>query len=218
MIFDLTFALQIVPALAQAAIMTVTATVAGFAVALVLGLAGAVAIRYGAAFLALPVRFVAEFIRSTPLLVQIFFLFFVGPQFGITLQPLEAGILALGLHYGAYLTEIYRSGFEAVPRGQWEAAAALGLRTWSTLRLIVLRQAIQPIVPALGNYFIAMFKETPLLSAIAVIELMAEAKLIAADTFRYIEPVTLVGIFFLIMSAAGALMTRFVEKRLQIPR
>jgi polar amino acid transport system permease protein len=218
MIFDFTFALQIVPVLAKAALTTIFATVAGFALALIIGLAAALACRYGARQIAIAVRFVMEFIRSTPLLVQIFFIFFLGPRIGITLPPLTAGILALGLHYGAYLAEVYRSGFEAVPKGQWEAANALGLGLWQTLRLVILRQAIQPIVPALGNYFIAMFKETPLLSAIAVIELMASAKLIAAETFRYIEPVTLVGIFFLLMSAAGAMLTRYAEQRLQIPR
>lgn len=218
MIFDFGFALSIVPLLAQAALTTIFATICGFALAMIVGLAAAVARRYGGRGLALAVRFATEFIRSTPLLVQIFFLFFLGPKIGITLPPLVAGILALGLHYGAYLAEVYRSGFEAVPKGQWEAAKALGLNRWLTLRLVVLRQAIQPVIPAMGNYFIAMFKETPLLSAIAVIELMASAKLIAAETFRYVEPITLVGIFFLLMSAAGALLTRYAEQRLQIPR
>lgn len=217
MIFDFAFAFEIVPLLAQAAVVTIAATLLGYGLALALGLAGAVAVRSGPRPLAALVRLAAEFIRSTPLLVQIFFLFFIGPTIGIRLEPFQAGVLAIGVHYGAYLLEVYRSGLESVSKGQWEAGASLGLRRLQTLRLVILHQAVRPVVPALGNYFIAMFKETPLLSAIAVIEMMSTAKLIGADTFRYNEPITLVGVFFILMSAAGAALTRWVEHRLHYP-
>ena len=145
-----------------------------------------------------------EFIRSTPLLIQIFFLFFVLPEFGIVLDAFTAGVLALGLHYGAYCSEVYRAGLEAVPRGQWEAATALNLDQLATFRDIILPQALPPVVPALGNYLVALFKETPLLSAIAVLELMQTAKILGSETFRYNEPITLVGLFFLAMSLVSA--------------
>ena len=120
-------------------------------------------------------------------------------------------MLALGLHYATYCSEVYRAGLEAVPRGQWEAAIALNLSPCAHLSDIILPQAIPPIVPALGNYLIGMFKETPLLSAIAVIELMQTAKIIGSETFRYLEPITMVGVFFLVMSLVSSAGVRRVE-------
>jgi polar amino acid transport system permease protein len=150
-----------------------------------------------------------EFIRSTPVLVQVFFLFFLGPRIGIVVTPLVAGVLALGLHFGCLLSEVYRAGLDAVAKGRWEAAIALNLSRYRIYRDVILPQAIPPMIPAMGNYLVAMFKETPLLSSIGVIELMARAKLIGAETFRYLEPITMVGVFFLVMSlAAAALITR----------
>ena len=162
---------------AKAAIVTIEATLLGFVLAATLGLVLALA-----AHVAFPVdragrsRLFVEFIRSTPLLIQIFFLYFVFPRFGITLDAFTAGVLALGIHYGAYCSEVYRAGFDNVHRGQWEASTALNLSTWTTFSDIIIPQAIPPIVPALGNYLVALFKETPLLSAIAVLELMQTAE------------------------------------------
>lgn len=130
------------------------------------------------------------------------------------LDAFTAGVLALGLHYGAYCSEVYRSGLEAVPRGQWEAAIALNLDQTTTFRDIILPQALPPIVPALGNYLVALFKETPLLSAIAVLELMQTAKILGSETFRYNEPITLVGLFFLAMSLVSAAGIRSLERLL----
>jgi polar amino acid transport system permease protein len=112
---------------------------------------------------AFPTAGIVEFIRSTPLLIQIFFIYFVFPEFGVTLNALTAGIMALGLHYGTYCSEVYRAGIEGVPRGQWEAATALNLSPYDTFKDIIIPQAIPPVVPALGNYLVALFKETPLL-------------------------------------------------------
>jgi polar amino acid transport system permease protein len=109
---------------------------------------------------------------------------------------------------------VYRAGIEAVPRGQWEAAAALSLSRSHTFFRIVLPQAIPPIVPSLGNYIVAMFKETPLLSTITVVELLYTAKDIGSETFRYLEPFTLVGVLFLALSLIAMAGIRFVERRL----
>lgn len=103
------------------------------------------------------------------------------------------------------------TGFDNIPRGQWEASTALNLSTWTTFRDIIVPQIIPPIVPALGNYLVALFKETPLLSAIAVLELMQTAKIMGSETFRYTEPMTLVGLFFLAMSLASAALIRATE-------
>jgi polar amino acid transport system permease protein len=129
----------------------------------------------------------------------------------VTLGALTAGILALGLHYGSYCSEVYRAGLENVPRGQWEASTALNLSPYHTFRDIIIPQAIPPVVPALGNYFVALFKETPLLSAIAVLELMQTAKILGSETFRYTEPITLVGLYFLVFSLVAAALVRRLE-------
>lgn len=210
---DWAFAFEILPALGRAAIVTIQATLVGFVIAALLGLALSL-LRITFPVTAWPISLVVELVRSTPLLIQIFFLYFVMPQFGIVLDAFTTGVLALGLHYGAYCSEVYRAGFENVNRGQWEASIALNLSTWTTLRDIIIPQAIPPIVPALGNYLVALFKETPLLSAIAVLELMQTAKIIGSETFRYTEPITLVGVFFLVMSLVSAALVRLVERAL----
>jgi polar amino acid transport system permease protein len=212
--WDWAFTFEILPRLAWAAVTTVQATLIGFVMAAVLGLILAIS-RLAFPVTSIPISVFVEFIRSTPLLIQIFFLYFVFPSFGLTLDAFTAGVLALGLHYGAYCSEVYRAGFENVHRGQWEAATALNLDTWTTFRDIIVPQAIPPTVPALGNYLVALFKETPLLSAIAVLELMQTAKIIGSDTFRYTEPITLVGLFFLAMSLVSAALIRVVENALR---
>ena len=211
--WDWSFTFEILPILAKAAITSIEATLLGFVLAASLGLVLAV-LRIAVPWTAWPISVLVELIRSTPLLIQIFFLFFVFPSFGITLDALTAGVLALGIHYAAYCSEVYRAGFDNIPRGQWEASIALNLSAWTTFRDIIIPQAIPPIVPALGNYLVALFKETPLLSAIAVYELMQAAKNIGSETFRYTEPITLVGLFFLAMSLVSASLIRALERYL----
>ena len=151
-------------------------------------------------------------------MIQIFFVFFVFPHFGIVIPAFAAGVMALGLHYACYCSEVYRAGLDNIPRGQWEASVALNLSPFRTYRDVIIPQAIPPVVPALGNYLIGMFKETPLLSAIAVLELMQTAKIIGSETFRYLEPITMVGVFFLVMSLISAAGVRRVEAWLKSRR
>jgi polar amino acid transport system permease protein len=218
MIFDWAFALQIAPQLARAALVTVQATLAGMLIALVLGLALAIARRARLRAVRLAAAAFVEFVRSTPLLVQIYFLYYVLPGTGVRLTAFATGVIALGLHYAAYCSEVYRAGLEGVSRGQWEAAAALNMSPTQTYLRIVIPQAIAPMVPALGNYLIAMLKDTPLLSAITVLELLQTAKVIGAETFRYTEPLTLVGLLFLVVSLAAAGGVRALERRLATVR
>ncbi|WP_454857033.1 ectoine/hydroxyectoine ABC transporter permease subunit EhuD [Rhizobium binxianense] len=213
MMWDWNFTFEILPVLARAAIVTVEATALGFVIAALLGLVLA-SVRLSFPRTGMAIAILVELIRSTPLLIQIFFLYFVLPKAGIVLEAFTAGVLAIGIHYAAYCSEVYRAGFENVPRGQWEASIALNLSPWRTFRDIILPQALPPVVPALGNYLIALFKETPLLSAIAVLELMQRAKIIGSETFRYTEPVTLVGLFFLAMSLFSAVIIRELEASL----
>ncbi len=214
-IFDWSFALEILPTLGSALVITIQATVLGMLVAVTLGLVLAMLRRSRLHIVSLPTAFVIEFIRSTPLLVQMYFLFYVLPLTGVQMSPLATGIVALGVHYATYCAEVYRAGIEAVPRGQWEAATALNMSRWRTAVGVVLPQAIPPVVPALGNYLVAMFKDTPLLSAITVVELLQQSKMIGSATFRYTEPLTLVGVLFLALSLVAAWGVRGLEARLQ---
>jgi polar amino acid transport system permease protein len=212
MIWDWAFTLEILPTLGYAALVTIQATLIGFAIAASLGLVLAV-VRIAVPWTAWPISVLVELVRSTPLLIQIFFLYFVFPKFGIVLDAFAAGVIAIGIHYAAYCSEVYRAGFDNIHRGQWEASIALNLSQWTTFRDIIIPQVIPPIVPALGNYLVALFKETPLLSAIAVLE-MQTAKIIGSETFRYTEPITLVGLFFLVMSLVSAALIRALENLL----
>lgn len=181
---------------------------------MLLGLALAIGKRSSSRMISVPIRWATEFVRRTPLLVQLYFLFFILPDMGILLSPLMAGVLGLGIHYSAYTSEVYRAGIENVPRSQWEAAKAVNLSPVQAWLHIVIPQAIPPMVPALGNYVVMMFKETPLLSVITVVELMNSASIIARSTFRYLEPFTLVGIFFLAISIPAVVCLRLLERRL----
>jgi polar amino acid transport system permease protein len=216
-LFDWQFAWQILPDLLHASLTTIGITMVAFALALVLGLVLAMMRRSPLRLFAWPATVVIEFIRSTPLLIQLYFLFYVLPDYGLTMSALTAGMVGLALHYACYVAEVYRAGLDSVPRGQWEAAKAMSLGPWNVYRSIVLPQAIRPIVPALGNYLIAMFKDTPVLSAITVVELMLQAKNIGSQSFRYIEPITLTGIFFLLISLVVAMLVRRLEAQLRMP-
>jgi polar amino acid transport system permease protein len=214
-LWDWGYTWQILPELARAAVITIEATLIGFALAAVLGLVFAILRMSKNPWIANPITGFIEFVRGTPVLIQIFFMFYVLPQFGITMPALLTGVLALGLHYATYCSEVYRAGLDNIPRGQWEAATALNLTPYRTFKDVIIPQAIPPIAPALGNYFIAMFKETPLLSAIAVVELMQTAKILGSFSFRYLEPITLVGVFFLAMSLVASALNQQVERWLK---
>lgn len=216
-LFDWDFAWQILPQLLHASLRTIAITLVGFALAVVFGLLFAIARRSRHIWLSWLAAWLIEFIRSTPLLIQVYFLFYVLPTYGLSMTALVAGTLGIALHYACYTAEVYRAGLEAVPRGQWEAVTALNFSPLKAYREVILPQAIRPVLPALGNYLIAMFKDTPVLSAITVVEIMQQAKNIGSDSFRYLEPITLVGVFFLLISLGLAGVVRQVEKRTALP-
>ena len=213
MTFDMDYALSILPVLLQATVVTFQATIFGFAFAVVGGLFLAIVRMSGIRPLVALCAAYIEFIRSTPLLTQLFFLFYILPLYGLTLDAFATGVLGLGLHYSSYTAEVYRGGIQGVARGQWEAAAALNLSTLRAWRLVILPQAIPPVIPALGNYLVSMFKDTPLLATITVLELFGVAIAEAGITFRYLEPMTIVGLIFLALSVPSALLVRGLEKR-----
>ncbi|NLE80874.1 MAG: ectoine/hydroxyectoine ABC transporter permease subunit EhuD [Rhodococcus sp.] len=189
---------------------TLLATVLGFVIAALLGLVIAVVRQSGPKFVTVPLRMVTEFIRLTPLVVQLLFVYYLLPQF----SALQIGITVLGIHYSTYMAEVYRAGIEAVPKGQWEAARALSLPQTRTWRAIVLPQAIRSTLPALGNYAISMFKDTPFLFAITVVEMVTAAQQYGARTFQYLEPITIAGVIFLLASYPTSILIRKLEKSL----
>ena len=212
--FDLDYAAEITPLLLRATITTFEATIGGMAMALIVGLLIAIVRIAAPPPIARLAGIYVEFVRSTPLLIQLFFLFYVLPRYGVSTTPLVTGILALGLHYSSYTAEVYRAGIRGVPTGQWEAAIALNFSPSRTWTRIILPQAIPPIIPPLGNYLVAMFKDTPLLATITVSELLGTALSEAGRTYRYFEPLTIVGLIFLLLSYPSAILIKRLERRL----
>ncbi|OWV82268.1 ectoine/hydroxyectoine ABC transporter permease subunit EhuD [Rhizobium sp. R634] len=195
-----TYTTSILPIILIGLTVTLKAAAAGFGIALVLGLVFALLRRSRVMAISWTTAFVVEFLRDTPLLVQLFFLYYVLPDFGVVFPAFFTGALALGLQYAAYTSEVYRGGIEAIHRGQWEAATALNLTRTQTYRDVIIPQAIPRIVPAMGNYLVAMIKETPVLSVVTVLEMMALANMIGERTFEYLVPLTLVGLIFLLLT------------------
>lgn len=211
--WDMEYALEIVPDIAYGLWETVQATLVGITVGMILGLVLALLRRTTIKIIRWPVVAFIEFVRSTPLLVQLFFIFYVFPNFGLTLQPFTALVVGLGIHYGTYTSESYRAGIDNVERGQWEASTALNLSTTTTWTRIVLPQAIPTVIPALGNYLVAMFKDAPLAIAIAAGGILLTAQSIASRTFQPVEPYTIMGLMFLAVSIPAALFVRYLERR-----
>ena len=200
--WDFTF--EILPRMLWATLNTLLAAGIGYAIALIVGLFFLIGQRTQYKLVNRFIRECVEFIRSTPLIVQLFFVYFVGPQFGIELSAWTAAMLTIGLHYAAYLSEVYRGGLEAVPRGQWEASRALNLSTTRTYFRVILPQALPASLPGMSNYLVGIFKDTPMLSTIGVAELMHTANALGAETYRYLEPYSMVGVIFLMISLPTA--------------
>jgi polar amino acid transport system permease protein len=214
MTWNTSFALKALPSIAQGLELTILITLAGTAIAMALGLLLAVLRRMRLKPVALLASAFVEFVRDTPLLVQLYFLYFVIlPAAGLPLSALWTGIIGIGANYSAYTAEVYRAGIEGVPKGQWEAARALNFSVWQTWTAIILPQAIPKVIPALGNYLIAMFKDTPILSSIGVLEMLEQAQIIGSETFRYLEPMTEVGLLFLLVSYPSSRLVRRLEAR-----
>jgi len=205
------FALQILPQMLWATLNTIMAAGIGYTIAAVVGLLFLLGQRTPYKIVNAIVREIIEFIRSTPLLIQLFFVYFVGPQFGITLSAWVCAMITIGLHFGTYLSEVYRGALEGVPKTQWEACRALNFTAFYTYRRIVLPQAFPIAIPGMGNYLVGIFKDTPLLSTIGVAELFHAATAVGGYHYRYLEPYTIVGIIFLILSVPAAMGIRKLE-------
>lgn len=205
------FAVSILPILLQGLVVTIQATVVGFAVAAVLGLVLAALKSARSRLIAWPARALTEFLRDTPLLVQLFFLYYVLPEYGILLPAFLTGALALGVQYSAYMSEVYRAGLESVAKGQLEAARALDLSPARTFGLIILPQALPRIIPALGNYLVSIMKDVPVLSVVSVLEMLKVAQIIGDRSFHYVIPLSMVGVLYLLMTLIASSGVRYLD-------
>lgn len=213
MTFDWDVVDEFMPRFWDGVLITLQALALGTLIAFALGLVWAMAQRAPQRWVRWPVTAVTEFIRNTPLLVQLFFLFYVVPQWGPSMSPLTTGIVGLGLHYSTYTAEVYRAGIDGVPVGQWEAAKALSLsrgRTWTS---VILPQAIRRVVPALGNYVVAMLKDSPMIAVIGALDMLGEARQFSNETFTT-EAITVVGVAFIVIAYPASLLIRVLERRL----
>lgn len=193
---------------------TLGITLAAGVIAVVLGLVLALGRRSDNPWVSRPTFWLIEFIRSTPIPIQLFFVYFGLPSAGIRLSALVTGVLVLGVHYACYMAEVYRAGIDAIPKGQWEACTALSLSPQRTWRAVVLPQVIRRIVPSAGNQIIALFKETPFLIVVGVGEMVFVAQQFGSATFRFTEPLTIAGLIFLAASYPTSVLMRRLEARL----
>lgn len=189
---------------------TLLVTVVGSIIAAVLGLVIALVRRTAPQPISGIVTFLMNFIRMTPIVVQLLFVYYAVPS----ISGLTVGIVVFGIHYATFMAEVYRSGIDAVPKGQWEGTTALSMSPSRTWIAVIIPQAVRATVPALGNYVISMFKETPFLVTIAVMDMVGAAREYGAGTFRFTEVFIVAGILFLVASYPTSLLIGRLEKRL----
>jgi polar amino acid transport system permease protein len=198
--------------LLQGAWLTLQITVLGCLLTVIMATLAALLRLYGAA----PLRWLAvtyvEFFRGTSALVQLFWLFFVLPLFGISMDPFMVGVLGLGLNVGAYGAEVVRGAIQGVQRGQWEATTALNMTRWQALKRIILPQAFVAMIPPWGNLFIELLKSTALVSLITMSDLTFRAKTINDTTMQTIPIYTLALLIYLVMSLSITIGMRWLER------
>jgi polar amino acid transport system permease protein len=208
------FIVQSGPFIVQGAGITILVSLVSIVLAIMLALAGAIGrLSRNAIFYALASLYVS-LVRGTPLLVQIYFIFFALPQAGIILDAIPAGIIALGFNYGAYMTEIFRAGIQAVPRSQREAAQALGMPERLAFRRIVLPQAVRIVIPAIGNDFVAMIKDSALISTIAVQELFWRAQRIGRSEHQVLASIALAALVYWGLTIIFSFFQERLEQRM----
>ena len=206
-------AFDVLPQLLKGLVVTIEATIVASLLAYILGLAIAILKMSNRKSTRVSLYWMTEFVRRTPILVQLYIVFYVLPDFGIFLEAFTCGVIVLGIHFSTYTSEVFRAGIDNVPKGQWEAARSLNYNPYQAWKHVILPQAIPPMIPPLANYLITMFKETPLLAAITVVELFRAADQYSNSHYTYLEPMTLVGVFFLLVSIPSAMIAMRLEKK-----
>ncbi|PBB65896.1 ectoine/hydroxyectoine ABC transporter permease subunit EhuD [Mesorhizobium sp. WSM4312] len=211
--FDVGFALSTIPIIVGAIGATLFATVLSCVGASAVGFTFEIIRRSGGAP-GFAVRFLIDFIRSTPVLAWLYFIYFVLPFYGIRLGAMTVGVLALSLYYSGYLAEVFKAGIDAIPKGQQEAARALSLSRRDTVVFVIAPQMLRNIAAPLGNYLVSILKATPYLAVLAVPEMLGRAFDIASETYRYAEPLTVAGLLFLALALVVSYGVKRVEQRL----
>ncbi|MEY2428598.1 MAG: polar amino acid transport system permease protein, partial [Verrucomicrobiota bacterium] len=206
------------PLLLRGAVTTVELSIVAMALAVVAGLAIALLRLYAIAPLRWLAKAYVEVIRGTPLLIQLFLIYYGLPEIGIRLNPFLAGVMGLGLNYAASEAENYRAGIQCIPHGQTEAALALGMSRWQLLRHIVLPQALRVVIPPVTNDFIAMFKDSSIVSVITMVELTKVYGMLAMSTYDYIGLGLMTAGIYFALSYPASLFANYLEKRLSYDR
>jgi polar amino acid transport system substrate-binding protein len=201
--------------LVRAAGMTVLLAVLSMPLAILIGLIITLCRLYGPWFLALPATIYVEIVRGTPLVLQLYVIFFLLPEIGISVPPVVAAVLGLAINYSAYEAEIYRAGIQAIPKGQMEAALALGMSKWMALKRVIIPQSTRLVIPPMTNDFIALFKDTAVCSVITVVELSKEYNIQARSTMAIIELGILTALLYLAMSYPLSILAARLERNLQ---
>jgi polar amino acid transport system substrate-binding protein len=200
--------------LAESAGMTVILSVLSFPLAVLLGLMIAIVRLYGPRWLRLPLTAYVEFLRGTPVMLQLYFIFFFLPEVGVQVPAFWTGVLGLAINYSAYESEIYRAGLQAIPKGQMEAALSLGMPHHLALRRIIVPQAVRIVIPPVVNDFIALFKDTSVCSVITIVELTKRFSVLSQSTQATIELMAITATLYLLMSYPMSLAARSLETRL----
>lgn len=213
--FDLDFALSVIPTILGGLGTTLWIAVAASLCAAVLGFTLEI-LRRSNRWLGYVMRFVIDVIRSTPVLVQLYFIYFVLPFYGLKLPAIASGVLGLSIYYSGYLAEVFKGGIDSIDTGQFEAGKALGLRRHDIIISVILPQMLRNVAAPMGNYFVSALKATPYLAVIAVPEMLGIAMEVGSNSFRYAEPMIVVGIIFLILALCINFLVRRLERRLNV--
>ena len=209
---------EFLPILLQGAGLTIVVTVGSLLFSTLLGLVWAMMRVSGIPALSWIAKSVVNVIRGIPIIVQLFYIYFVLPDFGVTFTALQASIIGLGIAYSAYQAENFRAGIEAIDKGQIEASESLGMSWSMMMRRVVLPQAVKIILPPYGNTMIMMLKDSSQASTITVAELTLKGQLVASSTFKYTSVLTMVAMLYLVMSVPLILFVGWLERRMQVRR
>ncbi|MBS7703750.1 amino acid ABC transporter permease [Chelatococcus asaccharovorans] len=215
MSFDFAFALKIVPRVLEGIGNTLVVAILSFMGASALGFLWEIA-RRSNRHVRPVMQFVVDAIRSTPVLAQLYFLFYVLPYYGVVLPALVVGVFGLSFYYSGYLSEVFKAGIDLVPRGQGEAAQSLGLSRIHTVIFVIAPQMLRNVAAPLGAYSVSILKATPYLAVLAVPEMLGSAFDVASETYRYAEPMFVAGILFLCLALIAVTLVNWLERYLGV--
>lgn len=211
---ELEFIKSSLPLLIDGTIVTIKLTILTFLFGSIIGIINAILNMSKYKIIRIVAFLYIWIIRGTPLLLQLFIIYFGLPSIGIKLSPMVSGTVALSVNCGAYMSEMIRGGIQAIDKGQFEAARSLGMTYLKAMRYVIMPQAIRVIIPSIGNEIITINKETSIVSTITIVELMRNGQVISTTTFKVMESYILVGVFYLLMTTILTILFKKLEKKL----